>query len=311
MEVASAAGRQLLTRAWAAACAFFAMVLIAWLAAFARALFKHGWPGFATLSAAGLSDATAQAGRYEAALVPVLAVWAVLLLLVPAGYIIAFRAALAAAAVLGALNFAPPSFIVTSWVTGFTGDLAHFTRSWNGIVLLVASVAAAFVLHQGALSGFERLDGTSAGRRRGSAPASLAVVFAARACCVALSLVVLLAAIWSGTVVWLAAAHTHVPRYLIFSVAGVNWPGSPWPGRDLVWEALFAVFPACLLGMYLVTRLGLVRGRRLLGEPAALDLSRRPTLGRGRAALLPQCKAVPGRAGSSLEAGPSPRQYLE
>jgi hypothetical protein len=103
-ELAGAAAVVVATRAWAAACAFCAMVLVAWLAAFARALSWHGWSGFRSLSAAGLSGATARAGGYEAGLVPVLAVWAALLLLVPAGYAIAYRAALAAAAALGALG---------------------------------------------------------------------------------------------------------------------------------------------------------------------------------------------------------------
>ena len=103
-ELAGAAAVVVATRVWAAACAFCAMVLVAWLAAFARALSWHGWSGFRSLSAAGLSGATARAGGYEAGLVPVLAVWAALLLLVPAGYAIAYRAALAAAAALGALG---------------------------------------------------------------------------------------------------------------------------------------------------------------------------------------------------------------
>jgi len=198
-EVASALARVLLTRAWAAACAFCAMTLIAWLGAFARALLRHGWDGFRTLSAAGLSDATAQAGRYEAGLVAVLAVWATLLLLVPAGYAIAFRAAAVAAAALGALNFAPPPFLVTSWVAGFAGGLARLSRSWNGIALLVASLAAFFLLYRGALGTFSRLGEFSAGRTRQPALATRFV----------LALVVLLSAAWSGAVVWLAASHAH------------------------------------------------------------------------------------------------------
>jgi len=196
-EVAAAAAGVAATRAWAAACAFCAMVLVAWLAAFARALSWHGWSGFRSLSAAGLSSATARAGGYEAGLVPVLAAWAALLLLVPAGYAIAYRAATAAAAVLGALDFAPPSFVVTSWVAGFSSGLAQLSRSWNGVVLLVASLAAVFLLYRGALGAFQRIGQFSAGRTRRPAPVTRFV----------LALVVLLSAAWSGTVVWLAASH--------------------------------------------------------------------------------------------------------
>lgn len=198
-EVVTELASGLLIRTWAAACAFCSMVLIAWLAAFARALFRHGWTSFRTLSAAGLSDATTQAGRYEADVVPVLAVWAALLLLVPAGYAIAFRAAAVAAGVLGALDFSPPSLLVTPWFAGFARGLAQFSRSWNGILLLVASVLAAFLLYRGALGAFERLGQFSAGRTRRPAPVTRFV----------LALVVLLSATWSGTVVWLAASHAH------------------------------------------------------------------------------------------------------
>jgi hypothetical protein len=198
-EVAGALAGTLLTRAWAGACAWGAMILTGWLGAFARELFRHGWTGFRTLSAAGLSGATTQAGRYEAGLVPVLTVWAALLLLVPAGYAIAFRAAAVAAAVLGALDLIPPPFLVTSWVAGLARGLTQLSRSWNGVLLLVASLAAAFLLYRGALGAFERLGQFSAGRTRQPALATRFV----------LAMVVLLSAAWTGTVVWLAASHAH------------------------------------------------------------------------------------------------------
>jgi hypothetical protein len=326
--VAGVLARVLLTRAWVATCEFWAMVLVAWLAAFARALLRHGWDGFRTLSATGLSDATAQAGRYAAGLVAVLAVWAVLLLLVPAGYAVAYRAAMAAAAVLGALDFAPPSFLVTSWVAGLASGLTQLTRSHDGILLLIEAASAAYVLHQGALSAFERLEGVPAERRRGNDPASPAMVYAARARCAALSLMVLLVATWSGTVVWLATSHAHgdpasyglrgslvlsdyllalgvcavlvarsenaqawllatvhlaaslgaaanvspVPRDLVFSIGRgeLERIASAW-GGDSEWAALFVGFPVCLFGVYVVARVRLVRGPRLLGGPAAPD----------------------------------------
>ena len=147
-----------------------------------------------------MSGATAQAGRYEAGLVPVLALWAALLLLVPAGYAIAFRAAALAAAVLGALDFSPPSFRVTPWVAGFARGLAQLSRSWNGVLLLVASLAArGFPLYRGALGVFGRLGQFSAGRLRRPGPVTRFVI----------ALVVLLSATWTGTVVWLAASHAH------------------------------------------------------------------------------------------------------
>jgi hypothetical protein len=198
-EVAAALAGGLIVRALAAACAFCSMALIAWLAAFAREVFRHGLTGFRTLSAAGLSHATAQAGRYEAGLIPVLAVWAALLLFAPAGYAIAFRAAALAAAVLGALDLSPPSFRVTPWTAGFARGLVQLSRSWSGVLLLVASLAAAFLLYRGALGVFERLGQFSAGRLRRPAPVTRFL----------LALVVLLSAAWTGTVVWLAASHAH------------------------------------------------------------------------------------------------------
>jgi hypothetical protein len=198
-EVATALARGFLTRTWAAACAFGSMVLIVWISAFARVVFEHGWSGFRGLSAATLSSASMQAGRYEGDLVPVLAVWAAILLLAPAGYAIAFRSAAVAAGVLGALDFSPPSFLVTPEVAGFARGLAQFTRSWNGILLLIASISAAFLLHHGALDVFRRLDKFSAGSTWRSARATHFV----------LALVVLLSATWTGAVVWLAASHAH------------------------------------------------------------------------------------------------------
>lgn len=198
-EVAASLTSVLLRRVGAAVCGFGSMVLFAWIAAFARAMLEHGWSGSRTLSAAALSNDSVQAGRVEGGLVPVLAVWAVLLLLTPSGYAIAFRGTAVAAGALGALDFSPPSFLVTPEVAGFARGLVQFTRSWNGILLLIVSVWAAYLLHRGALGVFRSLDEFSAGRR----------LRPARVVRVALALVVLVSATWSGTVVWLAASHAH------------------------------------------------------------------------------------------------------
>lgn len=208
-DLATALAKGLLIRTCAAACAFASMVLIAWIAAFARAVLEHGWSGFRTLGAAALSSATMQAARYERNLIPVLVVWAAFLLLAPVGYTIAFRSAAVAAGALGALNFTPPSFLVTPESAGFARGVAQFTQSWNGILLLVVSVPVAYLLHQGALSVFDRLDQWSVVRRMQRHAASPIQVLAAQACRIVLALVVLLVATWSGTVVWLAASHTH------------------------------------------------------------------------------------------------------
>jgi len=197
-ELAGALGRDLLVRVGAAACAWGSMVLIAWIAAFARAVLGQGWSGFRTLDAVALANASMEAGRYEAGLVAVLAVWAAWLLGTPTGYTTAFRGAAVAAAALGALDFAPPSFLVTSKVAGLARGLAQITRSWNGIALLIVSVAAAYLLQRGALAVFGQLDQFSA--VRGQRPTRTARFL--------LVAVVLLLATWSGAVVWLAG-HPH------------------------------------------------------------------------------------------------------
>jgi hypothetical protein len=202
-EVVTSVTSVCLVRMWAAACAFGSMLLVGWISAFARAVFRHGWSGGQTLSTASFANASAQAGRGEGDLVPVLVVWAALLLLTPTGYTIAFRCAVMAAGALGALDFTPPAFVVTREVAGFSQDLAQFAHSWNAIMLLSVGVAAASVLHQGALRVFSRLDEISARRK----------VRPSRVIRFALALVVLLLATWSGTVVWLAASHRDAVSY--------------------------------------------------------------------------------------------------
>ena len=198
-----------LIRAGAAILALGSMTLTAWVGAFARQVLARGWSGFRTLDAAELSNASMLATRYESGLVPVLAVWAALLLLAPLGRVTAFRAAAGAAGAVGALHLVPPSFVITPAFTGFARWLADVTRPWDGIWMLVASVPAAFVLYRGALSVFGHLDQLSPGRipRRTLTPPAL--VYAARAACVAITFLVLLAATWTGTVVWLATSPAH------------------------------------------------------------------------------------------------------
>jgi hypothetical protein len=183
------------------------MVLITWIAAFARQILEHGWSGFRMLGGAALSRASMQAAGYERELVPVLAVWAAFLLLAPAGYTIAFRSAAVAAGVLGALDFSPPSFVVTPKVAGFARELVEYTRSWNGIWLLLLSASVAYLLYRAGLSASERLGQLSARQARRPTLASPTQIYASQVCCAVLALVVLQAAAWSGTVVWLAARH--------------------------------------------------------------------------------------------------------
>src|ERR1700722_7671043 len=183
--------------------------LSAWIGTFAREVLARRWGGFRALDATTLSNASLLATRYEGGLIPVFAVWAALLLLTPIGYVTAFRGATVAAGALGALRLVPPSFAMTSAFAGVARGLADFTRSWNGVWTLAASVTGAFVLYQGALSVFGHLDQLSPGRVPRQSRTPLALVYASRAACVAVTLVVLLAATWSGTVVWLAAAAAH------------------------------------------------------------------------------------------------------
>jgi hypothetical protein len=310
-DITMALAKSLFARTWAAGCAFGSMLLVAWIAAFTRAVFGDGWSGFRTLSAAALSNASVQASRSESDLVPVLAVWAAFVLLAPVGYAVAFRGAAVGAATLGALNFAPPSFLVTPEVARFARGLAQFPRSWNGIWLFIASALAAYFLHQSALSSFARLDQFASRPVRRPVRAAPARIHAGRGCSFALALAVLLGATWSGTVLWLAATNAHgdgmsyglrgglvqsdyllalaiVAALVAYSQSAQGWLlaatclaavlgavanvspvphdlavgvgfgvltriGTAWGGSSL-WIALFAGFPACLLGVYLVAR---------------------------------------------------------
>ena len=92
------------------------MVLVARIGAFVRAISAHDWHTSSTLDGATLLAASTQASRYEALLLPVLLVWAALLLLTPPGYTAAYRAAAIAAGALGYLNFIPPHFPVSTGV---------------------------------------------------------------------------------------------------------------------------------------------------------------------------------------------------
>jgi hypothetical protein len=169
----------------------------------------------------------------------VLIVWAALLMLVPIGYALVFRAGAVAAGMLGALDFSPPSFLVTREVAGFSRGLVRFTHSWNAIWLLIASAVVAYLLHHGALTVFDRLDQFPSRRTRLPAPGTPFRVYASRAWCAVLALLVLLTATWTGTVVWLAASRAHG------DATSYGWRGGLGLG-----EYLFASVVAALLVAY-------------------------------------------------------------
>jgi hypothetical protein len=202
-EVAAALSANAALRVVAAACAFGSMVFVAWIGAFTRAVFRHGWAGSRTLGGAALANASAQAIRVQEDLIPVLAVWAALLLLTPTAYTIAFRAVTAAAGALGALDFSPPSFAVTPRVGGLGRELARVTHAWNPAWLWIAAVVAAYLLLRAALNVFNRLDEFSARR----------TVRPGRAVCFCLAFIVAASAAWSGSVVWLAAPAHGAAEY--------------------------------------------------------------------------------------------------
>ena len=98
-------------RLYSAAACLVSMVLATWVGAFVRAVGAQDWHVFRTLDGTTLLAVSAQAARVQGALFPVLLAWAVLLLLTPIRYTLAFHAAVVAAGILGYLaSPRPPSW---------------------------------------------------------------------------------------------------------------------------------------------------------------------------------------------------------
>lgn len=198
-------------RMYAAAACFIAMLLTAWIGAFARTVSTHDWRVFRALDGTTLVAVATQAARYQGYLLPVILSWAALLLLTPAGYTMAFRAAAVAAGILGYLHLAPPSFLITSKVTALSHWLAGFGGR-SAISYLILSIAIAYVLLSSAVGVFSRLDDLHRNTRRAphyGSPSPTSTP--ARLCAVPLILLVLLSVTWAVTVVRLAASTTGRP----------------------------------------------------------------------------------------------------
>jgi hypothetical protein len=206
---AAVSARTLAIRACSAAACFASMLPAAWVGAFTRSVSTHHWHVFSTLNETAVLNLSAQAGKYEVRLLPLLISWAVLLLVTPIGLTLAFRAAAVIAAILGYLELSPPTFVVTSKVASISGWLTRFDTYWgrHSVVLVVASIAAAYLLQAYAVRTFRRLGYLRSRQRDGFNNTSLGQSLPGKLSAACLVLLVLLAAVWAGTVIGLVAAH--------------------------------------------------------------------------------------------------------
>jgi hypothetical protein len=292
-QYASAAARVVVIRAWSAGLCLVAMLLLAWAGAFVRAVSAQHWQSLKTLDGTALVHVSQQAGGCQSRLFPVLFSWAMLLLLTPAGFFLAFRAAAVAAGILGCLDFAPPSFWVTSKVAPVTDWLMRTDKSWSrfGMPYLLVSVAAAYVLLSVSATAFGGLDLVSCRARRARYGVSSASAFIRKCGAVVVALVVLLATVWAaadvrralgapaggagGQYIWrdvviaavlavLVCQVTSSDRWLtavaLLAAVYVLVPDTlthAWPawGAGSLRAALFGYVPGSMLGTYLVGRL--------------------------------------------------------
>jgi hypothetical protein len=192
----------------AAACCFISLLIIAWLAAFARAISAGGWNAFKTLNEGNLIAASHQAAGSQVDLLPVLITWAVLLIATPAGDGLAFRAAAILAGILGYLHFAPPPFLVTPWVSRFSGRLFSAEIHRNdlaNVVVIWILLAMALLLQRAALGlcrGLADLRFRPVVRFPARTPPGRRVRHLCAALMIALALLLV---VWAGTVIRLAA----------------------------------------------------------------------------------------------------------
>jgi len=218
-NIAIELSRKALIRVYAAAACLVSMLLATWTGAFARALATDRWHTFLTLDGTSLLSASRHAGTYQSGMLPVLLVWAALLIVTPAGFTIAFRAAVAAAAVLGYVRFSPPSFAVSSTVASVSGWLRRFDDycSRNVMLFLIGSIAVAYMFISNAAGVSSRLEARA---RRACVGGSASTV-----CAGLLALLVLLLAGWAATVIRLGGAlpaaqqgSTYQAKYLLILV---------------------------------------------------------------------------------------------
>lgn len=197
-------------RLYSAAACFISMLLVAWVGAFARIVSANDWRVFRALDGRTLLTASAQAARYQGSLLPVLILWAVLLLLTPTGYTLAFRSAAMAAGILGFLHFSPPSFLITTRVTAVSHWLSTFSGH-GAVPYLILAIAMAYVLLSSAVGAFGRLDDVHRKAHRVPYGGPSSFDFTRRMCAVPLILLVLLSVTWAVTVVRLAASGASRP----------------------------------------------------------------------------------------------------
>jgi hypothetical protein len=222
---------------------FIAMLLAAWAGAFARAVSAYDWQVLRTLNSTTLLSASEQAGRYQGYLIPVLLVWALLLLFTPQGYTFAFRAATVAAGTLGYLHLSPPPSQLTNRLIALSNGVVTFDGHLDryAIPVLLASIAGAYVLQASAASIFERLGylrkAPGPGPQGQSARLALTLDAAGRLAGPALILLTLLAASWAATVIRLAAA----PASPGIPGQSYGYQGGLYQGKFLIVLALMAI----------------------------------------------------------------------
>ena len=216
------------------------MVFIVWVAAVVQTIAVGGIQALRTLDTAQINYASQYAAGVQSGLLPVLVVWAALLLITPVGYVAAFRAAALSAGVVGYLQLVPPSFPVTRWVARVANSLlAAYPQGKPPIVLgtALAFLGLALLLLSADRRLFTSLEGLRlrpglrirAGIRSGNTASKLVAV--------PLIALILLLAIWAGTVVRLAATGATVPGKL----AQDGSQAGAWAGGYLLVIVLAAV----------------------------------------------------------------------
>jgi hypothetical protein len=199
----------LAVRLYSATACLVSMVLAAWVGACVRAFSAQDWHVFRTLDGTTVLAASAQAARVQGALFPVLLSWAVLLLLTPITYTLAFRAAVVAAGILGYLRLAPPSFLVTTRVTAVSHWLVRL-GSRGAVLYLVLAIALAYVPLSSAVAEFGRLGHLHRKVRRAPYAGRHSRDVVRKLCAIPLILLVLLSVTWAVAVVRLAASGAGI-----------------------------------------------------------------------------------------------------
>jgi hypothetical protein len=199
--------RAVAARVSLAAICLLSMLLAAWIGALTRILSAHDGHAFSSLNGTALAAASRNAGMYQAGLLPVLLVWAVMLVVTPPGFTLAYRAAVAIAGILGYLHFSPPAFFLTKKVASISRWLIHLDDHLSRAATLsvVVTIAATWVLISNATGIFVR-SGSHAARAAWLPDGT----FVRGVSALVLALLVLLMTAWSATVIRLATSHPGI-----------------------------------------------------------------------------------------------------